>query len=261
MTDPTAHVTEAELHAYFDGELAPARRPAVEAHLAAHPEDVDRLESYRGHDMLIRRAFKPLGERPLPASMVHALIRPRAPAPRRWWWATAAAAAALLLFMAGATSGWYGRALLAPAEPVAPTLLADAAAAHLTYTAEVRHAVEVAASEQDHLATWLGRRLDIPLRVPDLSESGYELVGGRLLPSSQGRAAAQLMYQDDGGRRLTLYMRSAPGDDRTAFRFAREGKLSALYWEDGKVAWVLVGELPREQLLTLAHQVYADLQG
>jgi anti-sigma factor RsiW len=260
MTDPTAHVTEAELHAYFDGELAPERRPAVEAHLAAHPEDVDRLESYRGHDLLVRRAFRPLAERPLPAPMVRALFRPRGRAPRRWWRATAAAAAAALLFVAGATSGWYGRALLAPAEPAVHTLLADAAAAHLTYTAEVRHAVEVAASEQDHLATWLGRRLDVPLRVPDLTGSGYELVGGRLLPAIQGRPAAQLMYEDEGGHRLTLYMRSAPGDERTAFRFSREGKLSVLYWEDGKVAWVLLGELPREQLLDLAHQVYAALQ-
>jgi anti-sigma factor RsiW len=261
MTDPTGHVTEAELHAYFDGELAPERRQAVAAYLAAHPEDADRLESYRGQDMLIRRAFRSFAERPLPPRLVQALLRAEAPSRGRWWWATASAAAAILLFVAGATSGWYGRDLLAPADPAAPTLLADATAAHLTYTAEVRHAVEVPASEQDHLATWLGRRLDVPLRVPDLTDRGYELVGGRLLPAAAGRPAAQLMYEDGGGQRLTLYMRTAPDDERTAFRFAQEGKLSALYWEDGKVAWVLLAELPREQLLELAQQVYAALQG
>ena len=69
------------------------------------------------------------------------------------------------------------------------------------------------------------------------------------------------MYEDGGGQRLTFYVRAAPGDERTAFRFAHEGELSALYWEDGKVAWVLLGELPREQLLELAQQVYAALQG
>ena len=261
MTGPAGHVTEAELHAYFDGELAPERRHAVVAYLAAHPEDADRLESYRGQDMLIRRAFRSLAERPLPPRLVQGLLQAEAPPRRRWWWAAASAAAAVVLFVAGATSGWYGRDLLAPADPPAPTLLADATAAHLTYTAEVRHAVEVPASEQDHLATWLGRRLDVPLRVPDLTDRGYELVGGRLLPAVGGRSAAQLMYEDGGGQRLTLYMRAAPGDERTAFRFAQEGKLSALYWEDGKVAWVLLGELPREQLLELAQQVYAALQG
>jgi anti-sigma factor RsiW len=193
----------------------------------------------------------------LRAVMQHGAVR----AHRRWFWPATALAAGILLFVAGATSGWYGRTLLAPADPRAQTLVADAAAAHLVYAVEVRHPVEVPASEQDHLATWLGRRLDVPLRLPDLSESGYELVGGRLLPAAQGRPAAQLMYQDVGGRRVTLYIRATPGDQKTAFRFAREGELSALYWEDGEVAWVLVGELPRAQLLELANRVYAALQG
>jgi anti-sigma factor RsiW len=262
MTDPAGPVTEADLHAYFDGELTPERRRAVEAYLAAHPADAARIESYREHDMLIRRAYRPLAERPLPAPLVRALVRADARPTRRWRWVAASATAALLLLVAGATSGWYGRALLAPApEPPPRTLLADAAAAHLTYTAEVRHAVEVPASEQDHLAQWLGRRLDVPLRVPDLTKSGYELVGGRLLPAGEGRPTAQLMYENQGGHRLTLYMRAAPDDERTAFRFSQEGKLSALYWEDEKVVWVLLGELPRDQLLSLAHQVYAALQG
>jgi anti-sigma factor RsiW len=261
MTDPAEHVSEAELHAYFDGELAPERRRAVEAHLAAHPEAAERHESYRGHDMLIRRAFRSFAERPIPARLVQVLAGPPARSTRGWWWPAASTAAALLMLAAGAVSGWYGRELLAPAEPASATLLADAAAAHLTYTAEVRHAVEVPATEQDHLATWLGRRLDVPLRVPDLNESGYELVGGRLLPTASGRPTAQLMYEDEGGRRLTLYMRAAPDTERTAFRFSQEDKLSALYWEDGSVAWVLLGELPRAQLLDLAHQVYAALQG
>ena len=262
MTDPAAHITEAELHAYFDGVLDPERRPAVEAYLATHPEDADRLESYRGHDMLIRRAYRRLADRPIPPRMLRAMMRQGAAgAGRRWLLPAAVVAAAIALFVAGATSGWYGRTLLAPTDPRAHTLVADATAAHLVYAVEVRHPVEVPASEQAHLATWLGRRLAVPLRVPDLSESGYELVGGRLLPAEQGTPAAQLMYQDVGGRRVTLYMRATPGDQQTAFRFAREGGLSAFYWEDGEVAWVLVGELPRARLLELANQVYAALQG
>ena len=77
MTGPAGHVTEAELHAYFDGELALERRHAVLAYLAAHPEDADRLESYRGQDMLIRRAFRSLAERPLPPRLVQGSSGPR----------------------------------------------------------------------------------------------------------------------------------------------------------------------------------------
>jgi anti-sigma factor RsiW len=261
MSDPAEHVTEAELQAYFDGELSPERRRTVEAHLATRPEDALRLESYREQDMLIRRAYRALADRPLSPPMLRALMQYGAMrVRRRWLWPAAVVAAGILLFAAGTTSGWYGHALLASADPRAHALVADAAAAHLVYAVEVRHPVEVPASEQDHLATWLGRRLDVPLRVPDLRESGYELVGGRLLPGEKGRPAAQLMYQDVGGRRVTLYVRATLGDQQTAFRFAREGDLSALYWEDRDVAWVLVGDLPRARLLELANQVYAALQ-
>jgi anti-sigma factor RsiW len=68
------------------------------------------------------------------------------------------------------------------------------------------------------------------------------------------------MYQDGGGRRVTLYVRATPGGEQTAFRFASEGDLSALYWQDRDVAWVLVGDLAREQLDELANRVYAALQ-
>jgi anti-sigma factor RsiW len=259
MTDPVEPVTEAQLHAYFDGELSPERRRAVEAHLAAHPEDADRLESYRGHDMLIRRAYRTLAERPLSRRLLSAVTRRDTPRPRGWWRALALAAAGLVLLVIGAASGWYGHELLAPASS-SQSLVADAAAAHLVYAVETRHPVEVTADEEAHLAIWLGRRLAVPLRIPDLGESGYELVGGRLLPAGSGQPAAQLMYQNGDGRRVTLYVRATPGAEQTAFRFAREGDLSALYWRDGDVAWVLVGDLPREQLLELAHRVYATLQ-
>jgi anti-sigma factor RsiW len=259
MTDPVEPVTEAELHAYFDGELSPERRRAVEAYLMVHPEDADRLESYRGQDMLIRRAYRTLAERPLSPRLLSAVTRRATPRRRGWWRAPALAAAGLALLVGGAASGWYVHELLAPASS-SQSLVADAASAHLVYAVEVRHPVEVTANEEAHLATWLGRRLAVPLRIPDLRESGYELVGGRLLPAGSGQPAAQLMYQDGAGSRVTLYVRATPGAEQTAFRFASEGDLSALYWRDRDVAWVLVGDLSREQLEQLADRVYAALQ-
>jgi anti-sigma factor RsiW len=259
MTDPVEPVTEAELHAYFDGELSPERRRAVEAYLGTHPEDADRLESYRGQDMLIRRAYRTLAERPLSPRLLSTVARRDAPRRRGWWRALALAAAGLVLLVVGAASGWYGHELVAPASS-SQSLVADAAAAHLVYAAEKRHAVEVPASDEEHLVTWLGRRLAVPLRIPDLRESGYELVGGRLLPAGSGEPAAQLMYQDGSGRRVTLYVRATPGGEPAAFSYAREGDLSALYWREDGVAWVLVGDLPRAHLEELAHRVDAALQ-
>lgn len=46
---------------------------------------------------------------------------------------------------------------------------AQAKSAYLIYASEVRHPVEVGAGEQQHLATWLGKRLGYPFAIPDLS--------------------------------------------------------------------------------------------
>src|SRR3977135_4165049 len=47
MTDPKIPVTEDELHAYVDNELPAERRGAVEAWLATHPDDAERVQSWR----------------------------------------------------------------------------------------------------------------------------------------------------------------------------------------------------------------------
>jgi anti-sigma factor RsiW len=49
--------------------------------------------------------------------------------------------------------------------------------AHAAYVPEVRHPVEVAASEQQHLIAWLSKRLSRPLRAPSLDAAGYQLLG------------------------------------------------------------------------------------
>ncbi len=78
-----------------------------------------------------------------------------------------------------------------------------AAAAHLTFVVDARHPVEVTAAQEGHLVQWLSNRLGRPLRVPDLAGLGFHLIGGRLLPGSAG-PAAQFMFDDDNGTRLTI---------------------------------------------------------
>jgi anti-sigma factor RsiW len=85
-----------------------------------------------------------------------------------------------------------------------------ASVAHAVYAPEKRHPVEVAATEQQHLVQWLSKRLNRPLKVPDLSTEGYALVGGRLLPGEDG-ARAQFMFENTAGERVTLYIGALDG--------------------------------------------------
>ena len=73
-------VTDADLHAFLDGELPPERHRAVEAWLAAHPDARRRLESFREQQRALRRMFAPVLDEPLPEALIQA-SRPPAAAP------------------------------------------------------------------------------------------------------------------------------------------------------------------------------------
>ncbi|HOA92544.1 MAG TPA: anti-sigma factor, partial [Quisquiliibacterium sp.] len=133
-----------------------------------------------------------------------------------------------------------------------------AAVAHAAYAPEVRHPVEVGASEQTHLVAWLSKRLGAPLKVPDLGGEGFRLIGGRLLPDDTG-VAAQFMFEAVGGQRLTLYVRRDADGADTAFRFSEEHGLLTFYWLDRGFGYALSGELARDTMQAVATSVYRQL--
>jgi anti-sigma factor RsiW len=143
-----------------------------------------------------------------------------------------------LKLVGGAAQGWVQRA----------------AFAHSIYTIEPRHPVEVKAQEE-HLARWLTRRIEVPVKLFDLQAQGFELVGGRLLPDGPGKSA-QLMYQDVKGLRVTVYLRKPEQGATTAFSYERQGELGLFYWVEEGCGYALVGALPRETLLALAEAIY-----
>ena len=242
---------EEELHRYVDGELPPDRRAAVEARLRDDPEAAAAVAAWQRQNALIRALHEP-GADETPTRF-HALLRA---APGRDRWRTVAAG--LALFLLGGAAGWTLRPSLAPV-PGASSLAVRSLEAHRVYVSEVRHPVEVGASEEAHLVQWLSKRLGYALRAPDLSGQGLRLLGGRLLPGPEGPAAL-LMYEAEDGRRYTLYCARTSGRQETAFRFAEAGDAAAFHWIDNEAGYALVGPRDRERLLRIARAVYEALE-
>jgi len=71
--------------------------------------------------------------------------------------------------------------------------------------------------------------------------------------------AAQFMYENEKGDRLTLYVERNRTGGETSFRFVAEDEISAFYWKDGPLAYVLIGRAGREQLLGLARATYNQI--
>ncbi len=161
----------------------------------------------------------------------------------------------------GSVLGWNLRSWNAPVpvNMLETQLVRPAAFAHVIYSAEVLHPVEVKADQEQHLTQWLSKRLRTPINAPDLSQGGYRLVGGRLLPSTD-RMAAQFMYEDIGGRRVTLYLRRGAWDNTlTAFRYSRNDNVGVFYWIDGELGYALSGELDKAELLKLAVIIHPQI--
>ena len=155
--------------------------------------------------------------------------------------------------------GWSLHGVEKTKQPPMLAMVKQAALAHVVYTPEVQHPVEVTQAQEAHLIKWLSKRLGSDVKPPHLSDAGYELMGGRLLPGNQG-PAAQFMYQDARGQRLTLYLSNKPADKgEAAFRYAQEGKVSVFYWIDGDKSYALSGEIEKSDLLRVANVVYQDL--
>jgi anti-sigma factor RsiW len=168
--------------------------------------------------------------------------------------------AAMLLL--GIGCGYVARGWLAIGVPLSPLIAREATLAHAAYVPEVRHPVEVGASEEKHLVAWLSKRLATPLKAPSLAGAGYQLLGGRLLPptrASDPAPMALLMYENTQGRRLSLLIKRESGNTETAFRYADDNGTRVFYWIDGPLGYALAGDLPKEELQQVARLVYQQL--
>ena len=252
MIDRHQPVTEEELHAYVDGEIAADRSGAVEAWLASHPEDAARVAQWRAQAEAIRARFGALASEPVPARFdLDRLAR----AARSW--RAIAAAAVIMAFVAGGVVGWMARGASAAAPSRFDTFTAQALDAHRVYVVEVRHPVEVTGGERPHLIQWLSKRLDYELRIPDLEPSGLKLVGGRLLPGPFGPAAF-CMYEGPSGERFTIYY-ARTDSPQTAMRYREGDRFAAIYWVEGGLAHVVAGPLDRERLQNVAQAAYDQI--
>ena len=216
-----------------------------------------KLADWDHQDAAMHALYGPLGEEPIPARHRRILAAAETVSRRMPPLAYARVAAAIALLAVGAAGGWLAALHLGPGA-ARPELAAEALRAYSTYVVEVAHPVEVPASDEAHLVTWLSKRLGHAITPPDFAAYGFHLLGGRVVPDSNGTAAL-MMYEDDLGRRITLYVAPSKNGAETAFRFAASDGAQGFWWVDEGIGCALVGDLPRETLRAIAVAAYDQL--
>ena len=249
--------SEQDIHLALDGEMPDEDAAGYRAWLEGNPEMSARAERYAADRGRMREALAGVIDEPVPARLTGAVSEGSPVAGHAWF--RRAAAAAILLAAGGIGGYLLGDAGLQDTSPER-SIAQDAIAAHAVYAAEKLHVVEVGADQKDHLVGWLSKRVGLSLVAPDLTAQGFELVGGRLLPSGE-TTAAQFMYQDRSGNRVSLYVTSEAGAPDTGFRLVEAERAKAYYWLDDGYGCAVAGTVPEERLMAVTNAAYRQLLG
>lgn len=252
-------ITDDDLMAYADGQLADERRVGVEQAIAHDASLAARVAAIREQNALLRHAFDPWLAEAIPPRLAAAAEGRALRGVLVRLWPVYAAAATLVL---GLAVGWFARGGLLERTGVPTTFARQAAITHALYSADQRRPVEVWANEEASLARWLTRRMGTQAHIPDLTALGYSLVGGRLVAGNE-KPTGLVMYENADKQRVTLQWRitkdSGSASGEAAFRYASENGVGVFYWIDDDCAYALSGPLDRSRLLAVARLVYGQL--
>jgi anti-sigma factor RsiW len=269
MNEQPTPIGEEDLHAYVDGTLSEGRRAELERALEQNPELANRVSDYFSLNNLFHERYDRVLSEPVPKRL-------QLPSAKRWriaanWPQFAGMAAALVLGVGIGVATNMGKdaasAPLASSSSSTRPVSADssevfarqAALAHVVYMPQVERPVEIGAAHEQDFVQWLSNKLGTDVHPPILAKSGFELVGGRLLPDADG-PVAQFMYRDAKGERITLCISHRKvNSNTTAFRLYQDGSVNVFYWVDGDFGYAVSGGIDRKVLLGLSHDVYAQL--
>ena len=245
-------ITEDDLHGYVDRVLEPEREAEVADYMREHPDVAKRVAAFTGQRDLVRTALATIADEPLPPELNLSRIienRARRPSVVRW------AMAAMLLLSIGGLGGWAVRGALEVSPGGLVALAQEATASYNVYAPDRVRPVEVRASDSAQLVQWVSDRLHRPVKVPDLTTSGYRLMGGRLVATDHG-PAAMFMYDDDQGSRIVVLTRTMSRADQNAPMTSQShGDIRGFAWADDGVGYSLVGHAAPESLRPIANEV------
>lgn len=241
----TVHEFAHYLQAYCDGELDASKMLEVEGHLQSCPacsQAVEAEQAFR-EELRSKIAVDPvpphLAER-LRSAITELEEREarlaRPPAWERRAWLMATAASVLLLVLGGILGYLIAQPSIGPG---IPPLVTEMVSDHMRF-ARLRDPAELQSRDTQQVAFWVEGRIGYPVRVPDYTTAGINLLGGRITRLG-GRQAAYIVYEK-GRSIISLFALPRYGASLSGMEQIRR---------DGRT--FLIGEYQGHQILLWRH--------
>ena len=266
-----------KLSAYIDHELSDEDTRAIEALLATDPSLAAELDQLIAANDAAIAEFDEVLDDPVPSFLIdmiedadlddHSINVPQAANSNNSWlpdWRSAAAGICLLV--AGGFAGYVinevsgnntdsdksDRVLVAQNGPSWLQLVADY---HGVYAGQKRHLVEVGADEADHIVKWLGSTTGVGFSIPDISETGFEFQGARLLVV-KGMPVAQLMYTNVDGAVVAICFQQGKTGSMMATSDLNKSVINEfgiISWNDRSANFLVIGDENQDKLNDIAN--------
>lgn len=238
--------SERDLHAYVDHQLSEDDRRLVETFLASNTQVAAQVRGWQQDARHLRAALGAALQQPANTDLDPAVVRQRLKRQSRHH--LASAAVLLIAVSIGGFSGWQAREITLAS---APAPMTDALQAYRLIAQQGILPADYRAGDDGDMQGWLDHYFTQANRLPDLSGAGFKPASGRLLSTEQG-PAAMVVYEDQGGQKISFYVRPPGPKNFLLPRGSRsDGGLQAEYWSGGGYNYAMVSpaDTPAAQML------------
>jgi anti-sigma factor RsiW len=239
------------LDVYLDGELSVSEMQTLGDHVRGCPACasaiLERVQTSRAVALAGKR-YSPSAEF---RQRVQRSVGSRSQkAARRWFWAPAGALALLIGFLL--TYQWEQR-------QQAERVLGELADLHVATLASA-NPVDVMSSDRHTVKPWFQGKLPFTFDLPELPNSDFTLLGGRMAYLGQS-PGAELIYQIRQ-HRISVFLFQNRGYPMPSGLEKREaGSFTVRTWTDGNLLYVLVGDAAAADVGRLAELLKSAARG
>jgi anti-sigma factor RsiW len=256
---------------YIDDRLNERDRASVAAMLLASPKIAAEVDDLRRQNEALKMVGRDIIDEPVPDRLRAALQRPvevekpaeaetetilKAASPRPAQRSHfLEAAAAVLLFVVGVGAGWMGSSVLRPGLTDDDLAIAGVARAFADFGGEAEFPIQFPPDRQPELASWISRSFERNIEPPDLETLDYRYIGGRLMPSLQGRIGS-FMFENEDSSRLAVFFWPRTAPPSKVIELSRDDDVETRFWFGDGFGFAVVGHTGDAGVDQVANQVF-----